>query len=139
VGRVYRSDDIDATHTPMFHQMEGLVVEKGVTVGHLKGTLESLIREVLEDHGIVLRFRPSFFPFTEPSFEVDIFFKERWLEVLGCGMVHPHVLKNVNVDSEQWQGFAFGMGIERLTMIKYEISDIRYFYENDVRFLHLFS
>ena len=139
VGRVYRADDIDATHTPMFHQIEGLVVEKDVTVGHLKGALESLIRDVLEDHGIVLRFRPSFFPFTEPSFEVDIFFKDRWLEILGCGMVHPHVLKNVNLDSEQWQGFAFGMGIERLTMIKYEISDIRYFYENDVRFLHLFS
>lgn len=133
-GRVYRSD-YDHTHSPMFHQMEGLMIDKDVTMGHLKYILTYIIHEFFENTNIELRFRPSFFPFTEPSAEVDIKFpnQDKWLEVLGCGMVHPNVLKNVGIDHTQYNGFAFGLGIERMTMLKYGIKDLRQFFEGDIR------
>lgn len=147
-GRVYRCDS-DVSHTPMFHQIEGLLVDKNVTFGDLKGVLTEFLRLVFgEDLGV--RFRPSFFPFTEPSAEVDIecvicggqgcrVCKDSgWLEILGCGMVDPEVFKSVNYDPEVYSGFAFGMGIERITMLKFGINDIRLFFENDVRFLRQF-
>lgn len=139
IGRVYRSDDFDSTHTPMFHQAEGVVVDEKVNISHLKGLLEDLFKKTFEDDSIQVRFRPSFFPFTEPSFEVDVLLQNRWIEILGCGMIHPNVLKNVGIDSEKYQGFAFGMGIERFTMIKYNITDLRLFYNNDLRFLEAFK
>ncbi|MFP4461075.1 MAG: phenylalanine--tRNA ligase subunit alpha [Thermotogota bacterium] len=137
-GKVYRSD-YDATHLPMFHQTEGLFVDKDVNVGHLKGTLEYFMKELFSED-ITIRLRPSFFPFTEPSFEVDIswkdkYGKEQWLEVLGAGMVDPNVFKAVGYDSEIWSGFAFGAGIERLTMLKYGLTDIRDLVRGDIRFL----
>lgn len=144
-GRVYRSDS-DMTHTPMFHQCEGLVVDQSSTFADLKGLLIHFLRDFFEREDLQVRFRPSFFPFTEPSAEVDIaFFEEgsgaqaKWLEVLGCGMVHPNVLKNVGIDPENYQGYAFGMGIERLAMLRYGVSDLRQFFENDVRFLRQFQ
>lgn len=134
-GRTYRSD-YDATHTPMFHQIEGLVIDKHTHMGHLKGCLEEFCRLFFEDPALKLRFRPSYFPFTEPSAEVDIQWKgDKWLEILGCGMVHPTVLRNCNIDPDIYQGFAFGMGIERITMLKYGIEDLRLFFESDLRWL----
>ena len=132
-GRVYRCD-YDQTHSPMFHQMEGLWLDKDIRFSHLKGLLESFLHYFFEEK-LRLRFRPHSFPFTEPSAEVDVWFNNRWLEVLGCGMVHPNVLKNVKIDPEAYQGFAFGMGIERLTMVRYGITDLRLLFENDVRFI----
>lgn len=148
-GRVYRSDAVDATHSPLFHQIEGLVVDKGITFADLKGTLETIIKRMYGEDSVV-RFRPHHFPFTEPSAEVDVqCFNchgegcrlckgEGWIEILGCGMVHPKVLSNCNIDPEVYTGFAFGMGLERLVMRKYSIDDLRLFYENDVRFLKQF-
>ena len=148
-GRVYRSDAVDATHSPLFHQIEGLVVDRGITMADLKGTLETVIKSMY-GQDCVLRFRPHHFPFTEPSAEVDVqCFNchgegcrlckgEGWIELLGCGMVHPKVLSNCGIDPEEYSGFAFGMGLERLVMRKYSIDDMRLFYENDVRFLSQF-
>ncbi|MDF2691326.1 MAG: phenylalanyl-tRNA synthetase, alpha subunit [Gammaproteobacteria bacterium] len=135
-GRVYRCDS-DMTHTPMFHQVEGLWVDSEVNFKHLKSVISSFL-EYFFERPMKVRFRPSYFPFTEPSAEVDIWFNNRWLEVLGCGMVHPKVLQNVKIDSEKYRGFAFGMGVERLTMIRYEIPDLRMMFENDWRFLSQF-
>jgi len=135
-GRTYRSD-YDATHTPMFHQIEGLVVDTKTHMGHLKGCLEEFCRLFFEDPTLKLRFRPGYFPFTEPSAEVDIQWKNgEWLEILGCGMVHPNVLRNCDIDPGEYQGFAFGMGIERITMLKYGIEDLRLFFESDLRWLN---
>lgn len=137
-GRVYRSD-YDQTHTPMFHQVEGLVINEKANMAELKGCLYEFCRLYFEDPSLQLRFRPGHFPFTEPSAEVDILWKsekeDRWLEILGCGMVHPNVLKQCGIDSEKYQGFAFGMGIERITMLKYGIQDLRFFFESDLRWL----
>jgi len=135
-GKVYRKDS-DLTHTPMFHQIEGLVVEEGASFAQLKG----LLNDFLEDffgRDVELRFRPSYFPFTEPSAEADIKWDRSWLEVLGCGMVHPNVLEMVGVDTKQYSGFAFGLGVERMAMLKYDIPDLRLFFENDYRFLKQF-
>ncbi|MGC9771221.1 phenylalanine--tRNA ligase subunit alpha [Fervidobacterium islandicum] len=132
-GRVYRRD-YDATHLPMFTQMEGLYVDHDVTVKHLKYFLEEFARRLLGENTKV-RLRPSYFPFTEPSFEVDIYFNSKWFEVLGAGMVHPNVFKNVGYDPEQWRGLAFGLGIERIAMVKYGVKDIRDLVRNDIRFL----
>ena len=145
-GRTYRSDS-DQTHTPMFHQLEGLHIDKGITMGHLKGCLNYFIKEFFEVDKIRMRFRPSHFPFTEPSAEVDIGYKiennkivigegDKWLEILGCGMVHPNVLKVSKVDPNKYQGFAFGIGIDRLAMLKYGINDLRSFFECDYRWLN---
>ena len=148
-GRVYRSDALDATHSPLFHQMEGLVVDKGITMSDLKGTLETFARKMFGDK-TEIRFRPHHFPFTEPSAEVDVSCfvcggkgcrvckGEGWIEILGAGMVHPFVLQNCGIDPEVYSGFAFGMGLERVTMTRYGIDDIRLFYENDERFLKQF-
>ncbi len=148
-GRVYRSDALDATHSPLFHQMEGLVVDKGITMSDLKGTLETFARKMFGE-GTNIRFRPHHFPFTEPSAEVDVSCfvcggkgcrvckGEGWIEILGAGMVHPFVLSNCGIDPEVYSGFAFGMGLERVTMTRYGIDDIRLFYENDERFLKQF-
>lgn len=139
-GRVFRSDDLDATHTPMFHQLEGVVIEEGINFSHLKGALIDFFSWFFENPNMNLRFRPSFFPFTEPSAEVDILWKNgKWLEMGGCGMMHPEVLRNCDIDPDQFQGFAFGMGIERLTMLKYGIDDIRSFYDGDTRWLDLYG
>jgi phenylalanyl-tRNA synthetase alpha chain len=147
-GRVYRRDS-DVSHTPMFHQIEGLLVDKGITFGDLKGILTAFLKKIFGE-GTTLRFRPSFFPFTEPSAEVDIRCvmcggngcrvcgQSGWLEILGSGMVDPAVFQNVNYDSEEYTGFAFGLGLERIAMLKYGISDIRLFFENDIRFLKQF-
>jgi phenylalanyl-tRNA synthetase alpha chain len=147
-GRVYRPDS-DITHTPMFHQIEGLLVDKGITFGDLKGVLNTFVKQFFGED-IALRFRPSFFPFTEPSAEVDIQCvtclgkgcrvcgQSGWLEILGSGMVDPEVFKNVGYDSEVFTGFAFGLGLERIAMLKYGITDIRLFFENDWRFLEQF-
>ena len=136
-GRVYRCDS-DMTHTPMFHQVEGIMVDEGVTFAHLKGVLEQFAEHIFGE-GVSTRFRPSYFPFTEPSAEVDILGDNGWLEILGCGMVHPAVLENVGIDSEKYSGFAFGMGVERIAMLRYGINDIRMFFENDLRFLRQFN
>ena len=144
-GRTYRSDS-DQTHTPMFHQVEGLVIDKGSHLGHLKWILEEFCKAFFEVDNVKMRFRPSFFPFTEPSLEVDIQCKrdkgeirfgegEDWLEILGCGMVHPNVLKNCGLDPDEYQGFAWGMGIDRIAMLKYGMPDLRAFFEADVRWL----
>ena len=148
-GRTYRSDS-DQTHAPMFHQVEGLHIDKNINMGHLKGCLNYFIREFFEVDKIKMRFRPSHFPFTEPSAEVDIGYKienekivigegDQWLEILGCGMVHPNVLKNVKVDPDKFQGYAFGIGIDRLAMLKYGINDLRAFFECDYRWLNHFG
>jgi phenylalanyl-tRNA synthetase alpha chain len=136
-GRVYRCDS-DMTHTPMFHQVEGFMVDRDVTFADLKGVLEDFIRHFFAED-VRVRFRPSYFPFTEPSAEVDIMGEQGWLEILGCGMVHPNVLENVGIDSNEYSGFAFGMGVERLAMLKYGIDDLRLFFDNDLRFLAQFS
>jgi phenylalanyl-tRNA synthetase alpha chain len=137
-GRVYRND-YDQTHTPMFHQVEGLMIDEKVNFAELKGVLYQFLQNFFEED-LQVRFRPSYFPFTEPSAEVDVMGKNgKWLEVLGCGMVHPNVLKAVGIDSEKYTGFAFGMGVERLTMLRYEVNDLRAFFENDLRFLKQFN
>jgi len=135
-GKVYRKDS-DLTHTPMFHQIEGLVVEKDASFAQLKGLLNDFLEDFFGEK-VELRFRPSYFPFTEPSAEADIRWKKNWLEVLGCGMVHPNVLEGVGVDTKEYSGFAFGLGVERMAMIKYDIPDLRAFFENDLRFLKQF-
>ena len=137
-GRVYRCDS-DQTHTPMFHQVEGLMVGEDVSFAHLKGILHDFLRRFFEADDLEVRFRPSYFPFTEPSAEVDIRGERGWLEVLGSGMVHPKVLENCGVDSERYTGFAFGMGVERLAMLRYGVDDLRSFFENDLRFLKQFA
>ncbi|MDA1198424.1 MAG: phenylalanine--tRNA ligase subunit alpha [Proteobacteria bacterium] len=148
-GRTYRCDS-DQTHTPMFHQLEGLHIDKNITMSHLKGCLDYFIKEFFEVKNLKMRFRPSYFPFTEPSAEVDIGYRiengrivigegDKWLEILGCGMVHPNVLRNVKVDPNKYQGFAFGMGIDRLAMLKYGINDLRSFFESDFRWLSHFG
>jgi phenylalanyl-tRNA synthetase alpha chain len=148
-GRTYRCDS-DQTHAPMFHQLEGLHVDKNITMSHLKGCLNYFIKEFFEVKNIQMRFRPSHFPFTEPSAEVDIGYRieneriiigegDKWLEILGCGMVHPNVLRNVKIDAKKYQGFAFGMGIDRLAMLKYGINDLRAFFEADYRWLSHFG
>ncbi|MCL1098983.1 phenylalanine--tRNA ligase subunit alpha [Shewanella gelidii] len=137
-GRVYRND-YDQTHTPMFHQVEGLLVDEHVNFAELKGILHDFLRNFFEED-LQVRFRPSYFPFTEPSAEVDVMGKNgKWLEVLGCGMVHPNVLRSVGIDPEKYSGFAFGMGVERLTMLRYGVNDLRAFFENDLRFLKQFK
>ncbi|MFZ7255453.1 phenylalanine--tRNA ligase subunit alpha [Avibacterium avium] len=137
-GRVYRND-YDQTHTPMFHQIELLYVDKNANFSELKGLLHDFLRAFFEED-LQVRFRPSYFPFTEPSAEVDVMGKNgKWLEVLGCGMVHPNVLRNVGIDPEEYSGFAVGMGVERLTMLRYNVTDLRSFFENDLRFLKQFK
>ena len=148
-GRVYRSDAVDATHSPLFHQVEGLVVDKGITMADLKGTLEVFVKRLYGDSTVV-RSRPHHFPFTEPSAELDVQCfhchgegcslckGEGWIEILGCGMVHPQVLLNCGIDPEEYSGFAFGLGLERMVMMRYGIDDLRLFYDNDVRFLKQF-
>ncbi|PJG86454.1 phenylalanine--tRNA ligase subunit alpha [Conservatibacter flavescens] len=137
-GRVYRND-YDQTHTPMFHQIELLFVDKKANFTELKGLLHDFLRAFFEED-LKVRFRPSYFPFTEPSAEVDVMGKNgKWLEVLGCGMVHPNVLRNVGIDPNEYSGFAVGMGVERLTMLRYNVTDLRAFFENDLRFLKQFK
>ena len=148
-GRVYRKDEVDATHSPMFHQIEGLVIDKGITMADLKGTLETLVKSLYGEDSVV-RFRPHHFPFTEPSCEVDVqCFKchgagcptckgEGWIELLGAGMVHPKVLEGCGIDPNVYSGFAFGIGLERMAMRRFQISDLRLIFENDVRFLRQF-
>ncbi|MFI3226689.1 MAG: phenylalanine--tRNA ligase subunit alpha [Clostridia bacterium] len=148
-GRVFRSDDVDATHSPLFHQMEGMVIDKNITFSDLKGTLEVFAKKLYGDETKV-RFRPHHFPFTEPSAEMDIACfmcggegcrlckGEGWIEILGCGMVHPKVLRTCNIDPDVYSGYAFGLGIERMVMGRYKIDDLRLFFENDTRFLHQF-
>ena len=148
-GRVYRSDAVDATHSPVFHQVEGIVIDKGVTMADLKGTLETFVHKLYGEE-TRLRFRPHHFPFTEPSAEVDISCfncggkgcnickGEGWIEILGCGMVHPKVLKNCNIDPDIYSGFAFGIGLERVAQFRYDVKDMRMYYENDMRFLKQF-
>jgi phenylalanyl-tRNA synthetase alpha chain len=137
-GRVYRVDS-DATHSPMFHQVEGLVVDEGVSFANLKGVVQDFLQRYFERDDLQVRFRPSFFPFTEPSAEIDMSWNGGWLEIGGCGMVHPNVLKHVNIDSEKYIGFAFGLGVERLAMLRYGVNDLRLFFENDLRFLKQFN
>ena len=148
-GRTYRCDS-DQTHAPMFHQLEGLHIDKNINMSHLKGCLDYFIKEFFEVKNLKMRFRPSHFPFTEPSAEVDIGYRiekgrivigegNKWLEILGCGMVHPNVLRNVKIDPSKYQGFAFGMGIDRLAMLKYGINDLRAFFESDFRWLSHFG
>ncbi len=141
-GKVYRSDS-DQTHTPMFHQVEGLLIDETSSFADLKGTLTEFVRAFFE-RDFEMRFRPSYFPFTEPSAEVDIAWQQpdgstRWLEVLGCGMVHPNVLRNCGIDPERYTGFAFGLGVERFAMLRYGVNDLRSFFENDTRFLKQFA
>jgi phenylalanyl-tRNA synthetase alpha chain len=136
-GRVYRCDS-DQTHTPMFHQVEGLVVDRGISFANLKAVLHQFV-EIFFERDAKLRFRASYFPFTEPSAEVDVLWGDaKWLEILGCGMVHPNVLQNAGVDPEEFTGYAFGMGVERLAMLRYDVRDLRTFFENDLRFLRQF-
>jgi len=144
-GRVYRSDS-DATHTPMFHQIEGLVIDRAITLGHLRWTLETFLKAFFERDDVAIRMRPSYFPFTEPSAEVDVGWsiekgrrvvggREGWMEVLGSGMVHPRVIANCGLDPDEWQGFAFGTGVDRLAMLKYGMDDLRAFFDGDIRWL----
>ena len=148
-GRVFRSDEVDATHSPVFNQIEGLVIDKNITFGDLKGVLAEFAKAFFGDK-VQVKFRPHYFPFTEPSAEVDVTCVycggkgcnvckgEGWIEILGCGMVHPKVLEMAGIDPTVYQGFAFGVGLERIAMLKYDINDLRLFYENDVRFLSQF-
>jgi phenylalanyl-tRNA synthetase alpha chain len=142
-GRVYRCD-YDQTHSPMFHQVEGLCIDDGVTMADLKGTLDVFLKTFFARDDLKIRYRPSYFPFTEPSMEVDIMLESKhgisnWLEVMGCGMVHPSVLSKVGIDPEKFTGFAFGLGVERLAMLRHGISDLRLFFENDIQFLRQFA
>ena len=148
-GRVYRADEVDATHSPCFHQVEGLVIDENITFADLKGTLAEFAKELFGEDTKV-KFRPHHFPFTEPSAEMDVscfkcggkgcrFCKgEGWIEILGCGMVHPHVFEMCGIDKDKYTGFAFGVGLERVALLKYEIDDMRLLYENDTRFLKQF-
>lgn len=137
-GRVYRVDS-DATHSPMFHQVEGLWVDEEVSFANLKGVVQDFLQRFFERDDLQVRFRPSFFPFTEPSAEMDMSWGDGWLEIGGCGMVHPNVFKHVGIDSEKYRGFAFGLGVERLAMLRYGVKDLRLFFDNDLRFLKQFS
>ncbi len=137
-GRVYRVDS-DATHSPMFHQLEGLWVDETTTFSDLKGVVREFLRRYFELEDLEVRFRPSYFPFTEPSAEIDMTFRDGWLEIGGCGMVHPQVLRNVDIDPDRYQGFAFGMGLDRLAMLRYGVDDLRLFFEGDLRFLRQFA
>ena len=143
-GRVYRCDS-DPTHSPMFHQVEGLLVDEQVSFVDLKGIIIDFLQSFFEDENLQVRFRPSYFPFTEPSAEIDIGMLNtktksmKWLEVMGCGMVHPNVFKSVGIDTEQYNGYAFGMGVERLAMLRHQVNDLRLFFENDIRFLQQFA
>lgn len=137
-GRVYRVDS-DATHSPMFHQMEGLWVDRDISFADLKGVIAEFMRQFFEKDDLQVRFRPSFFPFTEPSAEIDVSWGRGWLEVGGCGMVHPNVLRNVNIDPEQYTGFAFGIGLDRFAMLRYGVNDLRAFFDNDLTFLKQFN
>jgi phenylalanyl-tRNA synthetase alpha chain len=137
-GRVYRVDS-DATHSPMFHQVEGLWVDEEISFANLKGVVQDFLQKFFEREDLTVRFRPSFFPFTEPSAEMDMSWNGGWLEIGGCGMVHPEVFEHVNIDSEKYQGFAFGLGVERLAMLRYGVNDLRHFFNNDLRFLSQFS
>jgi len=142
-GKVYRKDS-DITHTPMFHQIEGLYIDENVSFANLKSTINIFLKSFFEKDDLKIRFRPSYFPFTEPSAEVDIEYydnkgNKKWLEILGCGMVHPNVLTMANIDCEKYSGYAFGLGVERLAMLKLGITDLRLFYENDLRFLKQFQ
>ena len=137
-GRVYRVDS-DATHSPMFHQVEGLWVDEDISFANLKGVVQDFLQRYFEQDDLQVRFRPSFFPFTEPSAEIDMSWNGGWLEIGGCGMVHPNVLKQVKIDSEKYLGFAFGLGVERLAMLRYGVNDLRLFYESDLRFLKQFN
>lgn len=137
-GRVYRVDS-DATHSPMFHQVEGLWVDEEISFANLKGVVQDFLQKFFERDDLTVRFRPSFFPFTEPSAEMDMSWNGGWLEIGGCGMVHPEVFKHVDIDSEKYQGFAFGLGVERLAMLRYGVNDLRHFFNNDLRFLSQFS
>lgn len=136
-GRVYRVDS-DATHSPMFHQVEGLWVDEDISFANLKGVVQDFLQKFFEREDLTVRFRPSFFPFTEPSAEMDMSWNGGWLEIGGCGMVHPEVFKHVNIDSEKYRGFAFGLGVERLAMLRYGVNDLRHFFNNDLRFLQQF-
>ncbi len=137
-GRVYRVDS-DATHSPMFHQVEGLWVDENISFANLKGVVQDFLQKFFERDDLTVRFRPSFFPFTEPSAEMDMSWNGGWLEIGGCGMVHPEVFKHVNIDSEKYRGFAFGLGVERLAMLRYGVNDLRHFFNNDLRFLQQFN
>ncbi len=137
-GRVYRVDS-DATHSPMFHQVEGLWVDEDISFANLKGVVQDFLQRFFEREDLTVRFRPSFFPFTEPSAEMYMSWEGGWLEIGGCGMVHPEVFKHVNIDSEKYQGFAFGLGVERLAMLRYGVNDLRHFFNNDMRFLKQFN
>lgn len=137
-GRVYRVDS-DATHSPMFHQVEGLWVDEDISFANLKGVVQDFLQKFFERDDLTVRFRPSFFPFTEPSAEMDMSWNGGWLEIGGCGMVHPEVFKHVNIDGEKYRGFAFGLGVERLTMLRYGVNDLRHFFNNDLRFLSQFK
>ncbi|MFA5242323.1 MAG: phenylalanine--tRNA ligase subunit alpha [Sulfuricella sp.] len=137
-GRVFRVDS-DATHSPMFHQVEGLWVDEEISFANLKGVVQDFLQRFFERDDLQVRFRPSFFPFTEPSAEMDMSWNGGWLEIGGCGMVHPNVLKHVNIDSEKYIGFAFGLGVERLAMLRYGVNDLRLFFENDLKFLKQFN
>jgi len=137
-GRVYRVDS-DATHSPMFHQVEGLWVDEDISFANLKGVVQDFLQRFFERDDLEVRFRPSFFPFTEPSAEMDMSWNGGWLEIGGCGMVHPEVFRHVGIDSEKYRGFAFGLGVERLTMLRYGVNDLRLFFNNDMRFLQQFG
>ena len=137
-GRVYRVDS-DATHSPMFHQVEGLWVDEDISFANLKGVVQDFLQRFFERDDLQVRFRPSFFPFTEPSAEMDMSWNGGWLEIGGCGMVHPEVFQHVGIDSEKYRGFAFGLGVERLTMLRYGVNDLRLFFDNDLRFLKQFG
>jgi phenylalanyl-tRNA synthetase alpha chain len=137
-GRTFRADELDATHSPVFHQVEGLVIDKGITMAHLKGTLDNFARHMFGP-GVTTRLRPSFFPFTEPSAEVDIFFNNRWIEWGGCGMVNPKVLATCGIDTDIYSGFAFGMGLERTLMVRHGITDMHDIVEGDLRFTRQFG
>ena len=137
-GRVYRVDS-DATHSPMFHQVEGLWVDENISFANLKGVVQDFLQKFFERDDLTVRFRPSFFPFTEPSAEMDMSWNGGWLEIGGCGMVHPEVFKHVNIDSEKYRGFACGLGVERLAMLRYGVNDLRHFFNNDLRFLSQFK
>ncbi len=137
-GKVFRADEFDTTHSPVFHQIEGLAVDRSIGIGDLKWVIEKTV-ESLFGRGTKVKFTPSYFPFTEPSMEVHVFYNGRWLEMLGCGMIHPQVLRNVGINPDEWSGYAFGIGVERFAMVKYGIDDIRRFYENDIRFLEFFK
>ena len=137
-GRTFRADELDATHSPVFHQVEGLVIDKGITMAHLKGTLDNFARHMFGPD-VITRLRPSFFPFTEPSAEVDIFFNGRWIEWGGCGMVNPKVLVTCGIDTDVYTGFAFGMGLERTLMVRHRITDMHDIVEGDLRFTRQFG